>query len=100
LDATAREAAEITIEGRVQGVGFRDFTRRHARDLALVGYVMNLSDGRVRVWAEGPHEAIQSLADRLEQGPRLARVDRIAVTWTASTGRWPTFAVRTESADR
>ncbi len=70
----------------MHGVGFRDFTRRHAGISGSRGWVMNLPDGRVRVWAEGPREAIEALVQALEQGPRLARVDRVAVTWCEAIG--------------
>ena len=67
-------AAEIVAEGRVQGVGFRDYAQRKASLLGLSGYVMNLKDGRVRVRAEGPRQAIEELARELRKGPPLSRV--------------------------
>ena len=94
MSASAGEAAEITVEGLVQGVGFRDFTRREARALALGGWVMNLPDGRVRVWAEGPREAIETLARRLRHGPVLARVDRVDLTWHGPSSGALAFAIR------
>ena len=84
----------------MQGVGFREFTRRHARDLGLSGYVFNARDGCVRVRAEGGREAIEALVSLLEQGPRLARVERVALSWCEATGAWPTFSVRSEDRDR
>jgi acylphosphatase len=98
--ARAQEAAEITIEGLVQGVGFRDYARRRADALALGGWVMNLPDGRVRVWAEGPREDIEALARDLARGPRSARVDRLATTWHPPTGHWPTFSIRSGTPGR
>lgn len=73
-------AAEIRgwrISGRVQGVFFRESTRRQARPLGLIGYAINLADGRVEVAAAGHSEAIERLADWLRHGPPAARVDRI-----------------------
>ena len=99
MGATSREAAEITIEGLVHGVGFRDFTRRHAADLALGGWVMNLSDGRVRAWVEGHREAIEALTHRLEEGPPLARVDRVAIAWRQPLGCGSAFDIRSESPE-
>ncbi|HET7877087.1 MAG TPA: acylphosphatase [Methylomirabilota bacterium] len=87
-------AAELLIEGRVQGVGYRDFVQRKAEQLGLAGYVMNLNDGRVRVRAEGAREAIEELARELEKGPPLARVERVTVTWRPRTGRFSSFAIR------
>ena len=51
--ADIRTAAEIVVDGRVQGVGYRNFVERKASQLGLMGYVMNLKDGRVRVRVEG-----------------------------------------------
>jgi acylphosphatase len=96
LSETELNAADITVEGLVQGVGFREFTRRHARDLGLSGYVLNSRDGCVQVRAEGEREAIEALVRALEQGPRLARVERVALRWSEATGAWPTFSVRSE----
>lgn len=91
---TTRAAAEIVIEGRVQGVGFRDYARRRASRLGLHGYVMNLDDGRVRVHAEGDRELVEEFARQLESGPPAARVERIEVRWLPATGRFTGFDVR------
>jgi len=63
--------------GRVQGVGFREFTRRTATRLALSGYVCNLPNGAVLVEAEGPESAVAELLQALRQGPPYARVDTL-----------------------
>lgn len=88
---TRSEAAEILVEGRVQGVGYRAWVERHAERLGLVGYVMNLEDGRVRAWVEGERSVIEQLLRVLEQGPRLARVTRMEVRWAAATQQYPSF---------
>lgn len=87
-------AAEILIEGGVQGVGFRNYAQRKASQLGLGGYVMNLRDGRVRVRAEGPRETIEELVRELRKGPPLSRIDHVSVTWLPPTGRFPSFAIR------
>jgi len=61
----------------VQGVGFRYFTQRVAAELGLGGYVRNLDDGRVEVYAVGPEEKLSELAGRLYHGPRWAEVDGV-----------------------
>ena len=71
------EARRYFIVGRVQGVGFRFFVERVAHQLQLGGYVKNLRDGRVEVYALGPLGQLEELKRRLEQGPRGARVDRV-----------------------
>jgi acylphosphatase len=89
-----RSAAEILVEGDVQGVGYRNFAQRKALQLGLAGYVMNLRDGKVRVRVEGRREIIEELARDLEKGPPLARVDKLSVMWLAPTGRFASFGVR------
>ena len=66
------------VEGRVQGVGFRQSTAAEATRLLLSGWVRNLPDGRVEVLFEGESDAVRSLAKWLECGPPGARV--LAVT--------------------
>jgi acylphosphatase len=92
--SVARTAAEIIVEGRVQGVGYRDFVRRRAIGLGLAGYVMNLRDGRVRVQAEGTRDVIEELMRQLEKGPPLSRVDGVAVRWLLPGRRHTTFEIR------
>ena len=87
-------AAEIVVEGRVQGVGFRTFAQRKASVLGLNGYVMNLRDGRVRVRAEGPRETIKELVRDLQKVPPLSRVEHVSVTWLPPTGRFAAFGIR------
>jgi acylphosphatase len=89
-----RSAAEILVEGDVQGVGYRNFAQRRALQLGLAGYVMNLRDGRVRVRVEGPREVIEELARDLEKGPPLARVAKLSLTWLRPTGRFASFGIR------
>lgn len=68
------QARRYFVEGDVQGVGFRFFAERVARQLNLGGYVKNLRDGRVEVYAIGPADQLEELKRRLEVGPRAARV--------------------------
>jgi acylphosphatase len=65
------------ISGRVQGVFFRESTRRQAEALGLTGHALNLSDGRVEVLAHGPIEPLGALEAWLEKGPPGARVDAV-----------------------
>lgn len=71
------------VSGRVQGVFFRDTTRRQARRLNLTGHAINLPDGRVEVLACGEAQDVQALCDWLWQGPSHARVDSVTCTETA-----------------
>ncbi len=62
------------VRGRVQGVGFRDYAQRAAVKLGVTGYVRNLDDGRVEVYAAGGLEQLSSLAAALRKGPRFGDV--------------------------
>ncbi|OLC38204.1 MAG: hypothetical protein AUH81_04495 [Candidatus Rokubacteria bacterium 13_1_40CM_4_69_5] len=93
-------AAEIIVEGRVQGVGFRSHVQRRALLLGLAGYVMNLKDGRVRVHAEGSRALIEELARHLEKGPPLSRIERVSVRWLPPTGRFSAFDIRFAEFER
>jgi acylphosphatase len=73
-----RNARRYFISGGVQGVGFRFFAERVAEKLALSGYVRNLRDGRVEVYAVGSAEQLRALRDELERGPRFASVSAVA----------------------
>ena len=67
-------AKRYVISGRVQGVGYRFFAERHARELGVRGYVTNRSDGCVEVYAIGGATALEVLKRRLAKGPLSARV--------------------------
>ena len=69
--------AEITVSGRVQGVGFRMFVVREAERLGVVGSVSNQRDGTVTVDATGAPEEISALRTICGAGPGSARVDRV-----------------------
>ena len=74
-------ARRFTVHGRVQGVFFRDSTRREAQRLGINGHAVNLPDGTVEVLAAGPADALAELERWLHQGPPMARVTRVeAVT--------------------
>jgi acylphosphatase len=82
-------AVRLLIDGRVQGVGYRQWMAGAARGLGLRGFVRNLSDGRVEAVVAGAAEKIDELVRRAERGPRAAhvrRVDRQAATMPAETG--------------
>jgi acylphosphatase len=67
----------VIVHGRVQGVGFRWFTSRRARELGLAGWVRNLENGSVEVYAEGGERALSALAEALATGPAGARIERV-----------------------
>lgn len=67
----------VAVQGRVQGVGFRWFTRERARELGLSGWVRNDPDGSVEVYALGPEVDLASLRRMLEEGPPAADVEAV-----------------------
>jgi acylphosphatase len=70
-------AKQFHVSGRVQGVGFRFFVERAAAKLGVSGYVKNLFDGRVEVYAIGSVEQLEALADALRRGPPMAHVRHV-----------------------
>lgn len=68
------------VEGRVQGVSFRDATRRQAQHLNITGHARNLPDGTVEVLACGTGSAVDQLVDWLHKGPPAASVTRVSVS--------------------
>jgi acylphosphatase len=77
------ERVTIFVRGRVQGVGFRWWTRARALELGLVGFARNMEDGRVEICAQGPIAAIERLRELVEEEPsttsRPGRVQTCAV---------------------
>ena len=80
------EARLFTVHGRVQGVWFRDSTRREARRLAISGHAINLPDGNVEVLAEGPVAALAELEQWLHVGPPMSRVTQVEARAVAVQG--------------
>ena len=68
---------QCRISGRVQGVFFRDSTRKIARQLNLSGSAVNLPDGSVQVVACGEQQSLEVLKNYLSEGPSSARVERV-----------------------
>jgi acylphosphatase len=86
-------AVRLRIRGRVQGVGFRWFVCREARELGLSGRVKNLPDGSVEVLASGNPETLAKLRERLRQGPPSGRVEGIEEQELASVPGWEGFEI-------
>jgi acylphosphatase len=68
------------VHGRVQGVFFRDTTRRMAESRGVTGWVGNRPDGTVEAVFEGKSEGVESMLDFCREGPRGAHVERVEVT--------------------
>lgn len=82
------------VHGRVQGVGFRWWTRSRALELGLTGYAANRPDGRVLVVAQGPRRDCQRLLDRLQGGDAPGRVETVVADWSDAGEAFDGFAER------
>ena len=86
------------VRGRVQGVGFRWWTRARALELGLVGHARNLPDGRVEVQAQGARSDVEALLALLGEEPstrsRPGRVDGVTTQWHAPREGLEGFAER------
>jgi len=83
----------LVIEGRVQGVWFRDSTRREAEALGVYGWVRNRRDGTVEVLAEGPEDRVRKLVAWCHQGSPSARVTRVHESPEQWTGEFNSFQI-------
>ena len=69
----------IFLSGRVQGVGFRAFTRQQAAVLDIKGWVKNLADGRVEIIVQGEKPEVKEMISKLKEGPSFAKVEDIEI---------------------
>ena len=76
-------ARRFVISGMVQGVGYRAFAERSARQIGVTGWARNLDDGGVEVHANGTVEQLDDFEARLRQGPRWAQVRGVEVSEAA-----------------
>ena len=72
------QTRHYVVSGRVQGVGFRWFVEREAAQTGITGWVRNCGNGDVEVMATGTTEQHRALRQKLQQGPRAARVDHVS----------------------
>lgn len=86
--------AELKIQGRVQGVFFRQSTKETADRLGLTGWVRNSLDGTVEAVFEGETTAVNQAVEWCRQGPAAARVHDVRVDWADFVGEFNGFGVR------
>jgi len=92
--AASIERLDARVTGRVHGVGFRYFVLREATGLGLTGWVANEADGSVHCVAEGAHEPLAALLERLREGPPASIVEAVSEAWMPATRSFGSFGVR------
>lgn len=84
---------EVSIYGRVQGVSFRLNTKRKARELGLLGWVENMSDGSVYMEVEGDKEKLLKILNWCQKGPFFAKVDRVEHKFSSELKGFKNFEI-------
>ena len=84
---------ECIISGRVQGTLYRDFARRKARGLGLVGTVENLPDGTVKVLAQGDESDLRIFIGHLKRGSIFSRIDALDEKWSDAPKAFSDFQI-------
>jgi acylphosphatase len=90
---TGIQRLHATVEGWVQGVGFRAFVVDLSTKFAVTGWVRNTMEGHVEIMAEGSRSQLDQFLAHLRTGPRMARVVNVQVEWQAATGEYSFFSV-------
>lgn len=93
MENKTSQALHVFVDGHVQGVGFRYFVSYLAQSLALTGWVRNIYDGRVEVWAEGDRLELKKFLVALQQGPSRATVTETVVDWNEPRGIYSQFSI-------
>ena len=86
-------AKKYIVSGLVQGVGYRFFAERVANQLGICGYVKNLGDDNVEVYAIGDEASLEEFKHHLAEGPRSARVTRIEESDEPVNNRYKRFVI-------
>ena len=86
--------AHIFVSGRVQGVFYREKTRKKAEKLGVTGWVKNLSDGRVESIFEGDRDMVENMVNWARKGPIWAKIEALDVVWEDYRGEFGAFEIR------
>jgi len=89
-----KSAVRIKVKGRVQGVGYRWFAVNTAKDFSINGYVQNLPDGNVEIYAEGDDSRLLLFIEKLREGPPFSNVIDIVSDYESFKNRFNKFQVR------
>ncbi|MDF1537351.1 MAG: carbamoyltransferase HypF [Candidatus Thorarchaeota archaeon] len=96
-----QKRASIHVKGIVQGVGFRPFVYRKAKELSLLGYVLNLGDAGVRIVVEGEESHIEMLINEIHTDPpSISRIDTFTLDWQETQGDFQEFLITKSSTKR
>jgi acylphosphatase len=93
LDKIQNISVKIIVSGIVQGVGFRYFIARVSNELNLTGYVKNLWNGDVEIYAEGRKEFVEEIVKKAQAGPSHSRVSGCKVEWLDFTNKYDNFEI-------
>jgi len=86
--------AHVYISGKVQGVFFREYTRKKAQSLGIKGWVRNLRDGRVEAIFEGEKEKVEEMISWCHEGSPYSKVEKVEVKWEEYRGEFNDFEIR------
>jgi len=91
-----REASRVhtVITGRVQGIGFRYFVLRNAKQLRLVGWVRNCTYGAVEIVAEGHKQDLEHFVSKLKIGPSMAWIQHVSTRWQPAENNFVGFVIK------
>jgi acylphosphatase len=85
--------AHVFVRGKVQGVFFRQNTRRQAQSHGVSGWVCNLPDGRVEAVFEGEEDAVKALVDYCRHGPSYSKVENVEAAYETYQGEFADFKI-------
>ena len=83
----------IIIKGKVQGVSFRYFTLKQARELEITGWVQNKPNGNVEAFAHGDKTNLELFITKLQQGSSFSRVDNVILNWELAEKNYSDFSI-------
>jgi acylphosphatase len=89
----AKTRAHVYVTGKVQGVFFRQNTKRQAQSHGVLGWVKNLEDGRVEAVFEGEEEAVKTMVEFCKTGPKGASVSGLDVNWEPYREEFQSFNI-------
>ncbi len=90
----AAKRIHAIVKGKVQGVFYREFTRREAETLEVTGFVRNLKDGSVEIVAEGEDNKLKEFERRFKKGPLMAFIKDVEIKEEPATAEFDGFDIR------